>query len=162
MSFHLGWFPRFLLVGVAACLASSVWAKEDALKALIVTGQSNHNWRVSTPIVQGLLEKAGLFGVDVAVGYVSEQRSGSPGAPRPRCGAAWDNPPAQQETCDQDARMLSWRLPSHQLPHALWLPATGCCSWACKDPASLAQSAVPQQASSGTRRSRQAPPAGPR
>jgi len=37
------------------------------LKALIVTGQSNHNWRLSTPIVMQILEQTGLFNVDIAI-----------------------------------------------------------------------------------------------
>ena len=37
------------------------------LKALIVTGQSNHNWRLSTPIVMSILKDTGLFDVDIAI-----------------------------------------------------------------------------------------------
>ena len=37
-----------------------------ALKALIVDGQNNHNWKGTTPILKSLLEETGLFAVDVA------------------------------------------------------------------------------------------------
>ncbi len=37
------------------------------IKALIVTGQSGHDWRLSTPIVKQILEQTNLFEVDVAV-----------------------------------------------------------------------------------------------
>jgi HEAT repeat protein/type 1 glutamine amidotransferase len=36
------------------------------LKALIVDGQNNHNWKGTTPVLKQLLEESGLFTVDVA------------------------------------------------------------------------------------------------
>jgi|GEM_PF-763034 len=39
-------------------------AKE--LKLLIIDGQNNHNWRVTTPILKDFLEASGRFSVDVA------------------------------------------------------------------------------------------------
>ena len=36
-----------------------------ALKALIVTGQNNHDWRASTPVLKQILEDTGLFEVHV-------------------------------------------------------------------------------------------------
>lgn len=36
------------------------------LKALIVDGQNNHNWKATTPVLKSLLEETGLFAVDVA------------------------------------------------------------------------------------------------
>jgi type 1 glutamine amidotransferase len=36
------------------------------LKALIVDGQNNHNWKGTTPVLKSLLEEAGLYAVDVA------------------------------------------------------------------------------------------------
>lgn len=35
-------------------------------RALIVTGQNNHNWQGSTPVLKQILENSGLFSVDVA------------------------------------------------------------------------------------------------
>jgi len=35
-------------------------------KALIVTGQNNHEWKQSTPILKQILENSGLFAVDIA------------------------------------------------------------------------------------------------
>ncbi|MHC4644873.1 MAG: ThuA domain-containing protein [Planctomycetota bacterium] len=37
------------------------------IKTLIVTGQSDHDWRLSAPIVKQILEQTNLFKVDVAV-----------------------------------------------------------------------------------------------
>ena len=34
-------------------------------KALIVTGQNNHNWKASSPILKQLLEQTGLFSADI-------------------------------------------------------------------------------------------------
>jgi type 1 glutamine amidotransferase len=36
------------------------------LKALIVDGQNNHDWKATTPVLERLLEETGLFTVDVA------------------------------------------------------------------------------------------------
>jgi type 1 glutamine amidotransferase len=36
------------------------------LKALIVDGQNNHDWKTTTPVLKRLLEESGLFTVDVA------------------------------------------------------------------------------------------------
>ena len=41
-------------------------AKKGPLKALIVDGQNNHNWKGTTPVLKSLLEETGLFAVDVA------------------------------------------------------------------------------------------------
>ncbi len=38
----------------------------EQLKALIVDGQNNHNWKGTTPVLKNLLEETGLFAVDVA------------------------------------------------------------------------------------------------
>lgn len=35
-------------------------------RALIVTGQNNHNWQGSTPVLKQILENSGLFSVDIA------------------------------------------------------------------------------------------------
>jgi type 1 glutamine amidotransferase len=39
---------------------------EPELRALLVTGQNNHNWRGSSVALKSILEKAGIFIVDVA------------------------------------------------------------------------------------------------
>ncbi|MDR3234687.1 MAG: ThuA domain-containing protein [Planctomycetaceae bacterium] len=38
----------------------------EKIKALIVDGQNNHNWRATTPVLKDILEKSGRFSVDVA------------------------------------------------------------------------------------------------
>lgn len=39
---------------------------QTQLRALLVTGQSNHNWQVAAPALKAMLEDTGLFLVDVA------------------------------------------------------------------------------------------------
>ena len=39
---------------------------QQPLKALIVDGQNNHDWKGTTPVLKALLEETGLFTVDVA------------------------------------------------------------------------------------------------
>jgi len=66
---------RFKIIGVlfAVVLSAFPVAAEPVaveglpLKALIVTGQNNHDWKTSTPILKQLLDQTGLFDVDVAV-----------------------------------------------------------------------------------------------
>jgi len=38
----------------------------DKIKALIIDGQNNHQWKTTTPILKAALESSGLFSVDVA------------------------------------------------------------------------------------------------
>ena len=55
----------FIFAGLIALLNACNMGK--AYKALIVTGQNNHNWKVSSPILKKLLEQTGLFSVDIAI-----------------------------------------------------------------------------------------------
>ncbi len=57
---------RFCLVWIAILLIGTMNADEKKLKALIVDGQNNHNWKGTTPILKKYLEQAGIFTVDVA------------------------------------------------------------------------------------------------
>ncbi len=62
---------RFLLAGLMACWtlhlgAASSPAAEPSLKALIVDGQNNHDWKGTTPELKRILEATGLMTVDVA------------------------------------------------------------------------------------------------
>lgn len=48
-------------------------AASKTLKALIVDGQNNHDWKGTTPVLKRLLEETGLFAVDVATSPVAKQ-----------------------------------------------------------------------------------------
>lgn len=54
-----------LLLLVLAALPVS--AQDPSLKALLVTGQNNHNWELSHPILKTILEDTGLFQVEIAL-----------------------------------------------------------------------------------------------
>src|ERR1700756_1612750 len=54
----------FFCGALGCCLACG--AAEPSLKALIVDGQNNHNWKGTTPLLKKHLEDSGLFTVDVA------------------------------------------------------------------------------------------------
>ena len=47
--------------------------EEGKIKTLIVTGQSNHNWKVSHVAIKQILENSGLFTVDVALSPKAEK-----------------------------------------------------------------------------------------
>lgn len=47
-------------------LTFAVSAKKP-MKALLITGQNNHNWQVSHLVIQQILENSGLFAVDFAI-----------------------------------------------------------------------------------------------
>jgi len=54
----------FVLTGLLAILYSC--HKSTDYKALIVTGQNNHNWQASSPILKTILEQTGLFDAEIA------------------------------------------------------------------------------------------------
>jgi len=58
-----------LVVVLCFAMAGNVFAQQRTtppLKALIVTGQNNHGWKQSSPILKQILEQTGLFTVDIA------------------------------------------------------------------------------------------------
>ena len=48
------------------CFANCASAKRGPIKALIVTGQNNHNWQVSHQALQLTLQQSGMFVCDIA------------------------------------------------------------------------------------------------
>lgn len=57
--------PYFAAVAAVLTLAGNSLA-EPSLKALIVDGQNNHDWKATTPLLKKHLLDSGLFAVDVA------------------------------------------------------------------------------------------------
>ncbi|MEX0867595.1 MAG: ThuA domain-containing protein [Pirellulales bacterium] len=55
-----------LTVFLFATLAGSSAQAAEKLKALILDGQNNHNWKSTTPVMKKALEDSGRFTVDVA------------------------------------------------------------------------------------------------
>jgi len=58
---------QYILVLVFAGLLATFNAcqKSAEYKALIVTGQNNHNWKASSPVLKQLLEQTGLFTAEI-------------------------------------------------------------------------------------------------
>ncbi len=56
---------RLLSMTLALLIASTSFA-EEKIKALILDGQNNHNWKGTTPILKKILEDTGKFSVEVA------------------------------------------------------------------------------------------------
>ncbi|OYW19309.1 MAG: hypothetical protein B7Z55_09095, partial [Planctomycetales bacterium 12-60-4] len=66
--------PRLQCVAVILSLAWTALGLAEApkLKALIVDGQNNHNWKATTPVLKEILEASGRFSVDVATSPVKD------------------------------------------------------------------------------------------
>ncbi|MDR1356640.1 MAG: ThuA domain-containing protein [Tannerellaceae bacterium] len=56
-----------LFVTLASLLVAFGATARKPVKALIVTGQNNHNWQVSHVVIKDILENSGLFSVDFAI-----------------------------------------------------------------------------------------------
>jgi uncharacterized protein len=57
----------FILVvsGLLACL--SACKHETGYKTLIITGQNNHNWKASSPVLKQILDETGLFASEIMI-----------------------------------------------------------------------------------------------
>jgi type 1 glutamine amidotransferase len=58
--------PALLLSALAVSACAAPTPPGGKIKVLIVDGQSNHNWKVTTPLLKQALEDTGRFAVDVA------------------------------------------------------------------------------------------------
>lgn len=56
---HLIILFSFFIVFLASC------SKDSAYKTLIVTGQSNHNWQESSPVLKQILDNTGMFRCEI-------------------------------------------------------------------------------------------------
>lgn len=72
----------FILAATLMCAFTTVPASaaKKPIKTLIVTGQNNHNWRVSSVVIERILENSGLFAVDIAT---SPEKGGDMNSFRP-------------------------------------------------------------------------------
>src|SRR5258708_987820 len=57
---------KFLASLTLALAMTSTTRAADKIKALIIDGQNNHQWKVTTPILKSALESSGLFSAEVA------------------------------------------------------------------------------------------------
>jgi uncharacterized protein len=58
---------QFILLMIAAGMLTffSACKKETTYKALLITGQNNHDWKTSSPILKTILDETGLFSTDI-------------------------------------------------------------------------------------------------
>jgi type 1 glutamine amidotransferase len=77
------------------------------IKALIVTGQNNHNWRATTPVLQDILEQSGRFTVSVATAPTHDERDADADAFR-RNMAAFKPDFAQYDVVILDYNGVDW------------------------------------------------------
>ena len=54
------------LVVVLMLSAAATAGAAEKLKALVIDGQNNHNWKATTPVIKKAMESSGRFTVDVA------------------------------------------------------------------------------------------------
>ena len=59
-------FRKSIFLLAACCLCCAAFAIQP-IKTLIITGQNNHNWKVSHVAIEQILENSGLFDVDLAI-----------------------------------------------------------------------------------------------
>lgn len=59
---------QILILLTSTLLLSLIYSCNDVpkYKALIITGQNNHNWKASSPIIKQLLDQTGLFSSEIA------------------------------------------------------------------------------------------------
>ena len=77
---------RTLLAMTAAAIlfgATAGFAEEqpEKIRALILDGQNNHNWRATTPVIRSILQQSGRFTVDVATMPTGDAESRSAFSP---------------------------------------------------------------------------------
>jgi uncharacterized protein len=56
-----------LLVTLVFVAIISGFRNQTVFKTLIITGQNNHNWQVSSPILKQILDETGLFSTDIMI-----------------------------------------------------------------------------------------------
>jgi type 1 glutamine amidotransferase len=85
MRIPLGWTSCLAAVVLAGGVAFPVAAAErkpaGQIKALIIDGQNNHDWRATTPLIRKVLESCGRFTVDVATSPLRPDRPKEPKNP---------------------------------------------------------------------------------
>ncbi len=59
---------QLILIIAGALIAFSLSCKKDSLyKTLIITGQSEHNWKASYPVLKQILDETGMFSAEVMI-----------------------------------------------------------------------------------------------
>ena len=127
MNDHLTMRPAALIalsLAVLTCTGTTRLAAAEAqgtLKLLIITGQNNHNWRASTPILWRILEESGRFTVDVT--------TSPPPTPRAPEALKADATPKQQAEYERARKQWESEKSNYdrtEIPHwQAWRPQFG-------------------------------------
>ncbi|MBA4321217.1 MAG: trehalose utilization [Odoribacter sp.] len=56
-----------LLIGAGLIFFFTTCKNESVYRTLIITGQNNHNWKASSPVLKTILDETGLFAADIAI-----------------------------------------------------------------------------------------------
>ena len=56
-----------LLIAIGFLTFISACKNESGYKTLIITGQNNHEWKTSSPILKQILDETGLFSSEVMI-----------------------------------------------------------------------------------------------
>lgn len=57
---------KFILFVIAAVVLTAGCTKETGYKTLIITGQNNHDWQSSSPVLKKILDETGMFSCEIA------------------------------------------------------------------------------------------------
>lgn len=93
------------IVGLMLAVSCSMQSDAAKVRVLIIDGQNNHAWAVTTPLLRKILEDTGRFAVDV-----STTPPGRPAAPRLRPEAT----PAQKAAYEQAVVQHAAALAEHE------------------------------------------------
>ena len=60
---------QYILILILALLISGFYGckKEAGFKTLIITGQNNHNWQESSPVLKKILDETGMFNCEIMI-----------------------------------------------------------------------------------------------
>lgn len=57
---------KFIIFVIAAVVLTAGCTKETGYKTLIITGQNNHDWQSSSPVLKKILDETGMFSCEIA------------------------------------------------------------------------------------------------
>jgi type 1 glutamine amidotransferase len=58
-------FKHLFIIAIASSLSFQATPAKTPYKTLIITGQNNHNWKASSPVLKQILDQTGLFSCEI-------------------------------------------------------------------------------------------------
>jgi type 1 glutamine amidotransferase len=108
---------KYLRFALALLLGAALQAAPAKIKVLILDGQNNHQWPVTTPMLKQILETTGRFTVDVSTSPAAKPRP--PGLPK---NATPEQTAAQPEKLKTHAAALAAYETAAPAQWAAWRP----------------------------------------